>query len=206
MSTEALKAYHVGDGSEGEQVIRFATNSAQARREGGNELNLTFEEVSFCCRAPLADEFAGQPHIPATAFHEQGWWLYCNKCEKQLYEDAESDDGKPLPIVYDGKHAYCGPECKAQRDQAVSDANAKGDAFKTKVQAERPDLTFTGFETGRPRITQLVKFTFPGCQYGGSIRDQEGDGNLDWYIAQADQSAWDEYEAARKAAAESAPN
>lgn len=55
MSTEALKAYHVGEGSEGEQVIRFATNSAQARREGGNELNLTFEEVNFCRRAPWAD-------------------------------------------------------------------------------------------------------------------------------------------------------
>lgn len=47
MPTEKQKAYHVGEGSEGEHVITFASSSAQARREGGNELNLAFEEVSF---------------------------------------------------------------------------------------------------------------------------------------------------------------
>jgi hypothetical protein len=41
MPTEKMKAYHVGEGSGGEHVITFATNSATARREGGNELNLT---------------------------------------------------------------------------------------------------------------------------------------------------------------------
>lgn len=123
MPTEKMKAYHVGEGSEGEHVITFATNSARARREAGNELDLTFEEVDFCRRAPWADQFAGQRFIPAKAYHEQGWWLYCNNCENQLYEDKE-----------------------------IADANTKVEAFNAKVLAERPDLTFTEWSIGWPRI------------------------------------------------------
>lgn len=194
MPTKNLKAYHVGEGSDGEQVVMFATNNAQARREGGNELNLTFEEVSFCRRAQWADEFAGQPFIPAQAYHDQGWWLYCNNCEKQLYEDAEDDDGNLLEIVYAGRHAYCDQDCKGSREKQVADANAKGEAFKLKVLSERPNLTYTEFDIGWPKITMSAKFKFPGCQYGGSVRDQEGDGKLDWCIASVDQAAWDAFQ------------
>lgn len=199
MPTENLKAFHVGEGSEGEQVITFAPNNAQARREGGNELDLPFEEVSFCRRAPWADEFAGQPFIPAKAYHDQGWWLYCNNCEKQLYEDAEDDDGNPLQIVYAGRHAYCDQDCKDSREKQVADANAKGEAFKLKVLSERPNLTYTEFDIGWPKITMSAKFKFPGCQYGGSVRDQEGDGKLEWYIAGVDQAAWDAFQQGRAA-------
>lgn len=199
MPTENLKAYHVGEGPEGEQVITFASNSAQARREGGNELNLTFEEVSFCRRAPWADEFAGQPYIPAKAYHDQGWWLYCKNCETRLYEDAEDDDGNPLQIVYEGRHAYCDKECKDSLEKQIADANAKGEAFKTKVLGERPDLTFTEFSIGWPCIAMSAKFKFPGCQYGGSVRDQEGSGDLKWYVASADKDAWDAYQQERAA-------
>lgn len=199
MPTENRKAYHVGEGSEGEHVITFATSSAQARREGGNALGLEFNEVSFCRRAPWADEFAGQRFIPAKAYHDQGWWLYCNNCETQLYEDAEDDDGNPLTIVYAGRHAYCDQGCKDSRDKLIADANAKGDAFKAKVLSERPDLTFGEFSIGYPHITMSVTFKFPGCQYGGSVRDQEDSGELHWYIAQGDKDAWDLYQQERAA-------
>lgn len=200
MPTEIMKAYHVGEDSDGGQVIRFAKNSAQARREGGNELNMTFEEVSFCRRAPWADEFASQPFIPAQAYYEQGWWIYCRNCDAQLYKDAEDEDGRPLQIVVQGQHAYCDQECKDLLEQQIADSNAKGEAFKAKLLNDRPDLSFTEFEIGWPRITQSAKFTFPGCQYGGSVRDQEGDGNLLWLIAHADHPAWEAYQAGRKAA------
>lgn len=199
MPTEKMKAYHVGEGSEGEHVITFATNSATARREGGNELNLTFEEVEFCRRAPWADQFAGQRFIPAKAYHEQGWWMYCNNCENQLYEDEEDEEGNPLAIVYDGRHAYCDQSCKDARDKEISDANAKGEAFKAKVLAERPDLTFTEWSIGWPRISISAKFQFPGSQYGGSVSDHDGDGTLSWYVAQGDKAAWDFYQKERPA-------
>ncbi|GAB6406066.1 hypothetical protein [Pseudomonas sp. MHK4] len=183
MPTESQKAYHVGEGSEGEHVITFASSSAQARREAGNELGLEFNEVSFCRRAPWADEFAGQRFIPAKAYHDQGRWLYCNNCETQLYEDAaEDNDGNPLTIIYDGRHAYCDQDCKDSRDKLIADADAKGAAFKAKVLAERPGLTFGEFSIGYPHIIKSVTFKFPGCQYGGSVRDQEDNGELHWYV------------------------
>ncbi len=166
MPTEnkTMKAYHVGEGSEGEQVIVFSTSGAAARRKGGNELDLMFEEVEFCRRAPWADEFAGQPFIPAKAYHDAGWWLYCGNCENQLYDDAEDEDGNRLEIVYDGRHAYCDQGCKDSRDQQIADRNAHGEDFKAKVLAARPDLTFTRFEAGWPRIACIAQFTFPGCR------------------------------------------
>lgn len=189
MPTEKMKAYHVGEGSEGKHVITFATASATARREGGNELNLTFEEVEFCRRSPWADQFAGQRFIPAKAYHKQGWWLYCNNCENQLYEDAEDDEGIPLQIVYDGRHAYCDQDCKDARDKEIDDANAKGETFKEKVLAERPYLTFTEWSIGWPKISMSAKFQFPGSQYGGSVSDHDADGTLSWFVAQGDKAA-----------------
>ncbi|WP_370599593.1 hypothetical protein [Pseudomonas nitroreducens] len=198
MSEKPLKAYHVGEGSEGEHVIVFATSGAAGRRKGGNELDLMFEEVQFCRRAPWADEFAGQSFIPAKAYHENGWWLYCHNCETQLYEDAEDDDGNPMQIVYDGPHAYCDQACKDCYERQIADANAKGEAFKERALQERPYLTFTKWNIGWPRITQSAEYTFPGGKYGGSVRD-DGDGQLKWYIAQADQEAWSEFQAQRAA-------
>lgn len=201
MPNKKLKAYHVGEGSEGEHVITFASSSAQARREGGNELNLMFEEVNFCRRAPWADEFAGLPYIPAKAYHDQGWWLYCSSCETRLYEDAENKAGEPMQIVYDGRHAYCDQLCKETREKEIADLNARGESFKAKLLADRPDLTFTWFDIGWPRITMTAKFTFPGGQYGGSVRDHDGSGEIEWYIAQCDRAAWDAYELQRQGAA-----
>lgn len=200
MSTadKPLRAFHVGEGSEGEHVIVFATSSAAGRRKGGNELDLMFEEVEFCRRAPWADQYAGQQFIPAKAYHDAGWWLYCNNCEAQLYDDAEDEDGNPLQIVYDGRHAYCDSNCKVFREQEIARYNAAGQAFKEKVLAARPDLTFTDWQIGWPRITQMVKFTFPGGQYSGSVRDQKATGELELWIAQGDRAAWDFYEGERK--------
>ena len=199
MSEKPLKAYHVGEGSDGEHVIVFATSGAAGRRIGGNELNLMFDEVQFCRRAPWADEFAWQRFIPAKAYHENGWWLYCHNCETQLYEDAEDDDGNPMQIVYDGRHAYCDQGCKDCYEQQITEANAKGEAFKASVLEQRPYLTYTKWNIGWPRITQSAEFTFPGGQYGGSVRDQDGNGQLAWYIAQADQEAWNDFQAQRAA-------
>lgn len=135
--------------------------------------------MTFCRRLQGADEYAGQPFIPAQAYAEHGWWQYCRNCEAQVYKDGEDDQGKPLHPVFEGQHTYCRPSCKVSYRHQVDEANAKGEAFKARVVAERPNLTFTEFEAGWPRITLLAKFTFPSAKYGGSVRDQEGDGKLE---------------------------
>jgi len=67
MSDKKLKAFEVRDNDEGNCVIAFATNGAAARREGGNDLNLEFEDVESCRRAPWADEYAPGP-VPLHAY------------------------------------------------------------------------------------------------------------------------------------------
>lgn len=195
-----LKAYQVGEDGDGGEVIVFASHAATARREGGNELNLTFEEVKTCRRAPWADQYAGQPFIPAEAYHANGWWLSCSQCETRIYDDAEDDEGNPLQIVYDGKRAYCSQSCKDAREGEIACLNARGEEFKAKILAERPDLNFTEWSVGYPCISQSAKFMFPGAKYGGSVHDHDGDGQITWYIAQGDKATWEHYQKQRKAA------
>lgn len=99
-------------------------------------------------------------------------------------------------IVYDGRRAYCDRICKNSHHREIAELNTRGEAFKEKLK-DRPDLEFSDIEAGWPRIAMSAKFKFTGCKYGGSVRDQEGDGNLTWYIAQVDHPAWDDYEAKR---------
>ncbi|MCC3679188.1 hypothetical protein LLE81_00055 [Staphylococcus epidermidis] len=197
MSNKPLKAYQVGEGMDGGHVITFATNSATARREGGNELSLQFNEVSFCRRAPWADHYAGQPFIPAKAYHEEGWWLSCRHCSAMRYSDCEDDDGNKLEFVYDGPSMFCNRECQEALEKDIAAANQRGDDFIHKVHAMRPDLRFTSFRCGYPYVTMTAEFTFPGCRYGGSIVDQEGDGSIATFICGADVEDWQAYERSR---------
>lgn len=193
-------AYHVGENIEGGHVITFATNGATARREGANELGLTFEEVAFCRRVPWADQYAGQPFIPAKAYHDAGWWLSCDNCLTMIYDDEEDADGKPLEMVYDGQHVYCNQGCQDARINAMDESNERGDQFMRRVRELYPDLRFTSFRCGWPYVRMTAEFTFPGCLYGGSLVDREGTGELEAWICGADADAWRVYERSRQRA------
>ena len=199
MSSKAMKAYHVGEDCDGRHVIWFAAGAVQARREGGGELGLAFDEVSFCRRAPWADQYAGEAFIPAKVYHEQGWWLSCPNCAKELMQDSEDDNGQELRMVYDGASVFCDDACKTSFEKGVAELNENGEAFKSLLLEKNPDLTFTEFNVGWPRISISAKFTFPGCQFGGSVYDSNGDGKLEWFVSPSDRAAWDAYQASRSA-------
>lgn len=78
MSTP-LKAYVVHEDDEGNCAVVFATNGATARRDGANELNLSFEEVASCRRQPAFDQYAPGP-VPMHATLAAGWWHECGHC------------------------------------------------------------------------------------------------------------------------------
>lgn len=114
--SKLMKAYEVRDGDEGNCVIAFATNSATARREGGGELGLEFEEVESCTRAPWADQYAPGP-VPLHACLENGWWFECSHCGLRFDEDGRRGDGDrddECEPVDDGKAHYCSPTCKME--------------------------------------------------------------------------------------------
>jgi hypothetical protein len=206
MNTKPLKAYEVREGFEGYSSIVFATNSATARREGAAELGIDWEDVDFCRRLPWADEYAGvKGGVPPLVCIEHGWSFRCMHCNCKIDCDLEGEDEQgnyiKLEPVEDGSAIFCSQSCKDELDNEKANRNLAFEAFKKSVQEKRPDLTFTEFTGGWPLITMEGRFTFTGSKYGGSARDQQGNGYIQWFIANGDKAAWDEYEAKREGGA-----
>lgn len=112
-----LKAYMVREPDEGNCVVVFATNSATARREGGDELGISFEEVESCRREPSFDQYAPGP-VPLHATLAAGWWHECQHCQVRFDADGRSGEEEddepehPFEPVQDAKRSnYCCPAC-----------------------------------------------------------------------------------------------
>lgn len=206
VQVKPVKAYTVATDDPEESTIQFATTNVAARRQGADAIGADFTWVS-CKRAPWADQYA-ESYIPAKAYIENGWQISCTNCSRMvsdehhaLDENCEETDDLLTPI-FDGQCVFCDAGCKAAHEQEVAERDAALDAFKKRVAEARPDLTFADFTGGWPRHTITGQFTFPGCRFGGSVHDHEGDGGeLAWYIAYGDQDAWAEYESKRQHAA-----
>lgn len=195
-----IKAYTVTDEyGEGHAVVRFAHHNVVARRDGANELNLEFESVS-CRRSPEFDGYADAGSVPPLALIDHGWWLECLQCGTRLSLDDEDEDGEPLPrdaMVERGDRVFCDATCLSAYDAKVNAQNETFRDFTKRVHELRPDLEWRQFHGEYPHITCYATFGFPGCKYGGSVRQDKGE--LSWSIATGDVEAWHAYEASRKA-------
>lgn len=206
MNTKPLKAYEVREGFKGYSSIVFATNSATARRECAAELDTDWESIDYCRRLPWADEYAGvKGGVPPLVCIDHGWWFKCWHCYCHIDSDLEGEDEQgnyiKLEPVEEGSAIYCSQSCKDKRDNEKANRNLAFEAFKKSVQEKRPDLEFYHFRGGWPFITMTAQFRFPNSKYGGSATDQHGDGNIQWFVANGDKAAWDEYEAKREGGA-----
>lgn len=186
-------AWIVRDG-EDQATIVFQSHGLAARRIGASELNIDFESAE-CSRESKYDGYASKGSVPSKVLIENGWWFECDHCQTKLCEYFEEDTNKT--IVYDGMRTYCDEQCRLSRLEEIELSNAKFESFKKDVQKLRPDLTFTKYEGGYPMITMIAEFDFKGSKYGGSVRDQNGDGELGWSVAHFDVTAWSEYEKER---------
>lgn len=192
-------AWQVREDSEGYCCIVFHHHGLAARREGDGELGEEFGCVE-CTRAPQFDQYAELGKVPPMALLEAGWWFECSHCWHQVMDDdgRDEDENTPLDkVVVVGQAVYCNQSCKDGHDKEKADRESAFQAFKESVKTKRPDLTFTDFQGGWPRITMVAEFTFPGAKYGGSARDQDGNGEITWHIARGDIKAWEAYEADR---------
>lgn len=184
-------AWTVTDESTPKACVVFHHHGLAARRLGAGELGEEFEYLE-CRRSPEFDHFAESGKVPTQALLDASWWFECNHCGKKVI-DEEHDD-----YVVDGEVVFCNASCKSSHEKDIDDRNHKFELFKDKVKSMRPDLEFTEFQGGYPWITNVAKFTFPGAKYGGSARDQEGDENITWHIANGDLEIWKEYERSRQ--------
>lgn len=168
-----MKAYIVREDHDGHSVITFATSSAAARREGGSELNLEFDEVESCKRAPWADQYAPGP-VPLQAYLDAGWWFECHHCGVRFdQDDRASDDDRDdqLEPVEDGqRNYYCSPTCMMERWAerrertvrlcAIIEATLVRWPMATGVTAHEYCQTWTSRD-----MEWRAQFTLPGIRY-----------------------------------------
>lgn len=196
MSDKKAVAWMVSDDDEGCATVVFHHHGPAARRMGCGEVGSEFE---YCTakRAPQFDQYAEQNKVPQMALLEDGWWLSCHHCQHQIREEErDEDENTPLDqVVVIGDSVFCNQQCKESQDSEKQKSNEAFEVFKKKVQAARPDLEFTDFEGEWPWITKTACFQFPGSQYGGSVRSD--DGEIQWSVANGDKAAWQEYEQSR---------
>lgn len=203
INDKKIKAYQVQGDEYG--CIVFATNSATARREGGNELGLEFEEVESCRRAKWADKYSGvKGGVPPMVMIENGWWQECAHCGHQItIEDIddgfEGEDGNIIKLnpVENGHIIYCNQDCFDREMKLRAQHDAKADEFKIKVTSLRPDLTFKEFNGKWPQCYCKASFIFEGAKQGGSVHENKN-GELEWNVSQCDIDAWFFYEEKRK--------
>lgn len=163
------KAYVVHEDFEGNCAVVFATNGATARRNGANELDISFEEVSSCRRQPEFDQYAPGP-VPMHATLAIGWWHECGHCGcrfdedgRQGYDDDECADAF-APVQSEGRATYCSPTCMmaewAERRARKNREHATIEAALTRWPMA---ISAEGYE--RSETEQYAQFTMPGLQY-----------------------------------------
>lgn len=175
MSSKKLKAYVVREDSEGSCAIVFETNGAAARRNGGNELNLLFEEVESCRREPAFDQYAPGP-VPLRATLAAGWWHECCGCgarfdqDERNYGDDEDREDVFEPVQDAQRNNYCSPACMMghwaeQRDRAARQVAAIEAALTRWPMASGVMAHDCSKEWPHRGTEMRAQFTLPGIRY-----------------------------------------
>jgi hypothetical protein len=185
---KTTKAYAVQDDESG--VIVFATNSAEARRHGGNEIGCEWEGVQSCVRAHWADEFSAQGWVPAKAFIDAGWWQTCNHCGCQVSDDSTDGDDLPHDPVFEGRSLYCTPSCKEAEVAGIANRAALKQEVIDSVLKEWPEAeVLWANDHDKDRS---ATFKFPGAEGVAYWRMGEDTIRLS---TQGDLPAWEAYRA-----------
>jgi len=199
-----LKAYQVDhyEGPEEGSVIVFATSNAPARRMGASELNLDWDSVESCRRAPHFDQYAPGP-VPVDVMIEAGWRFACDRweCQQPISHDYIDDDGDEIDTagsyIVRGRQVFCTQECLARHDASMRARMAAKDALIELVESKFPGSRVTRVHVFHDRLEPSephrgakcsANFTFPGAKYGATYIFGEGDVA---HVSQIDVSAFE---------------
>lgn len=178
-----LLAYEVREPGEGHCVITFATNSATARREGGNELDCTFNEVESCNRRPQFDQYAPGP-VPKTVLIEHGWRFECHHCSRRVSEgmqqeaEDEGEEHEHLAVVIDCDSVYCSRACVMEEFVERRARHAAQAALIELFTVTYPDCSIESVWVSRAPLQgpdrlghaqALLYFKFPGAQHSATF-------------------------------------
>ena len=178
-----LLAYEVREPNEGHCIIRFASSSAAARREGANELDCGFNEVEHCHRKPQFDQYAPGP-VPKTVLIEHGWWFECHHCSRRISEDMqqeaedEGEEHEHLEVITDGDAIYCSHSCVMEEFVERRAQKAAQAALIEFFSLMYPDCVIGSIWVSRAPLQgpdrlghaqALLYFKFPGAQHDATF-------------------------------------
>lgn len=178
-----LRAYEVREPNEGHCVIRFATSSAAARREGANELDCGFNEVEHCQRKPQFDQYAPGP-VPHAVLIEHGWWFECHHCSRRVSDDMqqeaedEGEEHEHLEVITDGDCVYCSHSCVMGEFVERRAQKAAQAALIEFFSLMYPDCKIGSIWVSRAPLQgpdrlghaqALLYFKFPGARYDATF-------------------------------------
>ena len=192
-SAKPLKAYQVDhwEGPAEGSVIVFAVSNAPARRLGAAELDLDWDSVESCRRAPHFDEYAPGP-VPIDAMIEAGWNFTCDRWECQAPIDRAhiNDEGEEIDTagtyVVRRRQVFCTQECLARHDASLRARRAAKDALIELVEAKFPGARVVRVHVFHDRLVPSSEergyanacFLYPGAKYPATYHF--GDGNTAW--------------------------
>lgn len=190
MSKQTLKAYSVQGYENG--CITFAKSNVVARREGANELDIEFEEVESCRRAPWADEYSGvKGGVPPLVMIENGWWFECCNCGHRIDSDLfDYDTDTPMEPVEENGFVYCTQAClDAENSEKAARESRKAEAVRA-VEEKFPGTEVKWFGDSEPA---KVSFTFPDgkCEVNWTVGEETVS------VSKCDVDAWKSYIAKR---------
>jgi hypothetical protein len=192
-----MKAYEVREPDEGHAVVVFASSGAEARRLGASELDVSFEGVEYCRRAPQFDAYydvdADVGKVPPLVLIQHGWWFECSHCGHTVSSDGEDREGNPLEPVADGERVYCN---QAHQMAEWRERRTRSDRMNAVIEACA--LKFYGwpisnlsahehYKAGGRDTVACCDFDFPGRK-GMHARWDLGEETV--WISQCDQDAW----------------
>ena len=207
MSAAALKAYYVTDEEEKATVV-FATQHRIARREGAQEIDCEWGEVT-CRRSKEFYSYAPGP-VPKLALLDNGWWMECHGCYRRIEGGTVQDlDGEPhdtVPVEI-GNGIWCSQDCH-EADKNDRMERRVAEQWSTAIAVadlleKHPDVTirsdpdrwclhaYVQRVDGCYAAKQVrVQFDFPGGKYGGCWALEEGETEFHALISFGDLEAW----------------
>lgn len=188
-----LLAYQIDDltGDSGSDIVFLAARDLEAAGEEAGNSGFDFDRI---VRVPDYDEFADRGSVPKSVLFSNGWYFYCEECERRTDDEEEPEEDEngamlaPISPVFYGEKVFCCPGCLSRWQQAMTE------------RKERKAEAIAQFERNFPGA--IVKSVYPVRMDKFEIRFWvEGlVGDAAWTqgesivrIAQIDEEAWKRY-------------
>jgi len=166
-----MKAWVVTEECEGKAQVIFHTHGMAAKRLGAQELNTDFDGVTLK-RAKEFDDYAEKGYVPVAVLIENGWWVECWGCNREMREEMIGEDGNDFALDLDGiielgpMKAFHSKECKEAYQAMVIDIDLRHCKYEREIRKRFPTVSFIeGTHNKYPSYTCTLKAEFPGQKH-----------------------------------------